>query len=160
MTLTLESLRLRILPGHQVFLMNPTNAPVQVGAGCLCAGFLKRKWVTGDEHDESDASHILCKCEDARTMVLYEQKDIGTMGDLVVAMRQTKGETRVRYHKMIEEPKPAEPGLFRLELEKSIYWRMDSLKIEQDSETNEKSVLHTALGAAFPVEIWKSSGLI
>ena len=57
---------------------------------------------------------------------------------------------------MIEEPKPAEPGFFRLELEKSIYWRMDSFKIEQDSETTERSVLHTALGAAFPVEIWKS----
>ena len=40
------------------------------------------------------------------------------MGDLVVAMRQTKGETRVRYHNMIDEPKPAEPGFFRLELEK------------------------------------------
>ena len=39
------------------------------------------------------------------------------MGDLVVAMRQTKGETRVRYHKIIEEPKPADPGFFRLELE-------------------------------------------
>ena len=32
------------------------------------------------------------------------------MGDLVVTMRQTKGETRVRYHSMIEEPNPAEPG--------------------------------------------------
>ena len=51
MTLTLKGLRLRILPGHQVFLMNPTNAPVQVRARCLCAGFLKGKWVTGDEHD-------------------------------------------------------------------------------------------------------------
>ena len=75
------------------------------------------------------------------------------MGDLVVAMRQTKGETRVRYHNMIEEP---EPGFFRLELEKSIYWRMDNLKIEQDLETTERSVLHTALGAAFTVEIWRS----
>ncbi len=78
------------------------------------------------------------------------------MGDLVVAMRQTKGETRVRSHKMIEEPNPADPGSFRLELEKSIYWRMGSLKTEQDSETTAMSVLHTALGAAFPVEIWKS----
>ena len=78
------------------------------------------------------------------------------MGDLVVAMRQTKGKTRVRYHKMIEEPKPADPGFFRLELEKSIYRRMDSLNIEQDSETTERSVLHAALGAAFPVEIWKT----
>ena len=71
-------------------------------------------------------------------------------------MRQTKGETRVRYHKMIEEPKPAEPGFFRLEREKALYWRMDSLKIEQDSETTERSALHTALGAAFPVKIWES----
>ena len=76
------------------------------------------------------------------------------MGDLVVAMRQTRGEARVRYHKMIEEPKPADPGFFRLELEKSIYWRMDSLNIEQDSATNKRSALHTVLGAAFPVEIW------
>ena len=50
------------------------------------------------------------------------------MGDLVVAMRQTRGETRVRYHKIIEEPKPADPGFFRLELDTSIYWRMGSLK--------------------------------
>jgi hypothetical protein len=49
MTLKLKGLRLRILPGHEVFLMNPTNAPVQVWAGCLCAGFLKGKLVTGDE---------------------------------------------------------------------------------------------------------------
>jgi hypothetical protein len=33
---------------------------------------------------------------------------------------------------------------------------MDSLKIEQDSETTGMSVLHTALGAAFPVEVWTS----
>ena len=59
MTLKLKGLRLRILPGHEIFLMNPTNAPVQVWAGCLCAGFLKGKWATGDEPDESDASHIL-----------------------------------------------------------------------------------------------------
>jgi hypothetical protein len=62
----------------------------------------------------------------------------------------------VRYHKIIEEPKPADPGFFRLELEKSIYWCMDSLKIEQNSETNERSVSHTALGAAFPVEYGKA----
>jgi hypothetical protein len=155
MTLKLKGLRLRILPGHEVFLMNPTNAPVQVWVGCLCAGFLKGKWVTGDEHDASDTSQILCKFEDAHSKVFYE-KELRTVGDLVVAMRQTRGETRVRYHKIIEEPKPADPGFFRLELEKSIYWRMDSLKIEQNSETNERSVLHTALGAAFPVEIRKS----
>ena len=52
-------------------------------------------------------------------MVFYE-KEFRTVGDLVVAMRQTKAETRVRYHEMIEEPKPAEPGFFRLALEKSI----------------------------------------
>ncbi len=33
---------------------------------------------------------------------------------------------------------------------------MGNLKTEQNSETNERSVLHTALGAAFPVEIWES----
>jgi hypothetical protein len=43
--------------------------------------------------------------------------------------------TLARDHKMVEEPKPAELGFFRLELEKSIYWRMDSLKLEQDSES-------------------------
>ena len=112
------------------------------------------KWVTGDEHDEPDASHILCKFEDAHSKVFYA-KELRTVGDLVVAMRQTQGETRVRYHKMIEEPKPAEPGFFRLALEKSIYWRLDNLKIEQDSETTERSALHTALGAACPVEVWK-----
>jgi hypothetical protein len=101
--------------------MNPTNAPVQVGVGCACAAFLNWKWVTGGDHDESDASHILCKLEDAHSMVLYEKKELRSVGDLVVAMQQTKGETRVRYHKIIEEPKPAEPGFFRLELEKSIY---------------------------------------
>ena len=37
---------------------------------------------------------------------------------------------------------------------------MGSLKIEQDSETAERSVLHTALGAAFPADIWKKSPLI
>ena len=47
MTLKLKGLRLRILPGHEVFLISPTNAPVQVWAGCLCAGFLKGKLVTG-----------------------------------------------------------------------------------------------------------------
>ena len=56
---------------------------------------------------------------------------------------------------MIEESKPAERGFFRLELKKS-NWRMYSLKIEEDSETTERSVLHTALGAAFPVDIWKT----
>jgi hypothetical protein len=86
----------------------------------------------------------------------FTKKELRTVGDLVVAMRQTRGETRVRYHKIIEEPKPADPGFFRLELDKSMYWCMDSLKIEQNSETNERSVLHTALGAAFPVEIWNS----
>jgi hypothetical protein len=65
-------------------------------------------------------------------------KELRTVGDLVVAMRQTKGETRVRYHKMIEEPKPAEPGFFRLEMEKAIYWRMDSLKIEHNSKKRTK----------------------
>ena len=74
MTLKLKGLRLRILPGHQVFLMNPTNAPVQVWVGCRCAGFLKGKWVTGDEQSESDASHILCKIEDAHSMVFYGKK--------------------------------------------------------------------------------------
>ena len=79
--------------------MSPTNAPVQVWAGCLCAGFLKGKLVTGNEHDESDASHIHCKFEDAHSKVFYEN-ELRTVGDLVVAMRQTKGETRVRYHKL------------------------------------------------------------
>ena len=54
---------------------------------------------------------------------------------------------------MIEDPKPAEPGFFRLELEKAIYWRMGSLKLEQDSESAERSVLRTALGAACPVDL-------
>ena len=62
--------------------MNPTNAPVQVGVGCLCAGFLKWKWVTGDEHDESDASHILCKFEDAHSMVFYGKKGAPNSGRL------------------------------------------------------------------------------
>ena len=99
MTLKLKGLRLRILPGHEVFLINPTNAPVQVWVGCLCAGFLKGKWLTGDEHDASDTSQILCKFEDAHSKVFYE-KELRTVGDLVVAMRQTRGETRVRYHKL------------------------------------------------------------
>ena len=41
MTLKLKGLRLRILPGHKVFFLNPTSAPVQVWVGSLCAGFLK-----------------------------------------------------------------------------------------------------------------------
>jgi hypothetical protein len=81
MTLKLKGLRLRILPGHEVFLMNPTNAPVQVWVGCLCAGFLKGKWVTGDEHDASDTSQILCKFEDAHSQVYYE-KGVANSGRL------------------------------------------------------------------------------
>ena len=54
--------------------------------------------MTGDEHDASDTSQILCKFEDAHSQVYYE-KEFQTVGDLVVAMRQTEGETRVRYHK-------------------------------------------------------------
>ena len=59
----------------------------------------------------------------------------------------------------MEEPNSADPGFFRLELEKEIYGPMDALTLKEDTESSERSVLQTGLAATFPVAVWKSSML-
>ena len=57
---------------------------------------------------------------------------------------------------MVEEPSVEDPGVFRLELEKEMHWRMGAPKLEEDAESSERSVIQTGLAAASPVRVSKS----
>ena len=77
------------------------------------------------------------------------------MENLVEEGRAAKGTAKIRYHNIIEEPKPDDPGYFRLEVTNQIYWRMDPFKIESGS-TEPRVVSQTALAAAIPLHVWRT----
>ncbi len=71
-------------------------------------------------------------------------------------LTRTKGETQIRYHKLIDEPTVEDPGFFRLELEKDM-WNMGGLTLAEEAETKHWTVLQSRLAAACPIGYWKSS---
>ena len=56
MTDKLKGLRLRILPGYEIWLMSPTPAAVEVTMGMLCAVVLKGRWTKSAEASDGEGS--------------------------------------------------------------------------------------------------------
>ena len=71
-------------------------------------------------------------------------------------LRRTKGEARIRYHKLTDEPTVEDPACFRLEVN-TYLWAMEALKMEEEADTKYRVVLQSGLAAAVPISTWKSS---
>ena len=151
----LKGLRIRLMPGPKVFLINSTTGDLEAKAGMICAGFMKGKWTNDPSQEVLDRS-IRAEFADSRTLVLMDRKP-NSIGELVEDLRRTKGVARIRYHKVIEAPLAEDPAYFRLECVTNVFWNMDSLKLEEDAETKDRVVLQSGLAAAFPIGTWKSS---
>ena len=151
-----KGLALRVMQNHVMYVVNPTTEPMEIKVGMFCAGFLKGKWRKMEKAEDTDDHDIALVLNNADTVVIKDrEKDRVRLGELVEEGRAAKGTANIRYHKIIEEPKPDDPGYFRLEVTNQIYWRMDPFKIESGS-TEPRTVSQTVLAAAIPLRAWKT----
>ena len=91
----------------------------------------------------------------SRTVVLIGRRP-KPIGELVDDLRRTKGETQIRYHKLIDEPTVEDPG-FSTGSRNAICWNMDALTLEEEADSKERVVLQSGLAVAIPISTWKSS---
>ena len=67
----------------------------------------KGKWADNKSEEASEKS-VIAKHATSRFVVLIDRKP-KTIGELVEDLSRTKGETRIRYHKLIDEPTIEDP---------------------------------------------------
>ena len=65
-------------------------------------------------------------------------------------LRRTKGEPRVRYHEIVDEPTVDDPGLYLIAARECAFWHVGSVKLEDDADSGDLSLLQSGLAVVAP----------